>query len=348
MRKILSFNLTRVTTSLIVFLTALMVLDTGRAVSSEQSVIEGAKKEGKLVVYTSMNVVNMNTMLEAFKKKYPFMKTEVYRSKSQLILNKLVQETRVRKYIADAFSLTFPIWNELIGKGLVGKYDSPERKAYPKGMKDQDNNWTVLYLQVQGMAYNTDHVPADVAPQNYEDLMHPRWKGKKIAMDYREQTWFAVMLEILGEEKGLDFMRRLAEQDLYLRENKTLLTQLLAAREFPILVNTYIDTAAKIKGDGAHIEWRPGSNPIPASTHLVGLYSHSQRPNAAKLFVDYMLSAEGQNILAKTSGKFPARPGAKSDLTPLIKGYELHPVNPFVMSKYKEITKWFAEIFWKR
>ncbi len=321
---------------------------TGSIAAGEEGLADKAKKEGKLLVYTSMNVEDFNPLLQEFQKKYPFIKTELYRTKSQMLLTRIVQETRAQRYNPDVITATFPIWNDLVKNDILMKYNSPEAAALPARMKDPDGYWTALYLQLQGMAYNTDMVPANLAPKTYDDLLNPRWKGKKLAMDYREQPWFTVMLNMLGKEKGLDFMRKLAAQDLYQRDNKTLLTQLLAAREFPMLANTFLDDVVDLKRRGAHVEWVPGHNPIPSGSHLMGIYSHAPRPNAAKLFIDFLLSDEGQRTLTTKSNKFPAKPGIDTELTRIVKGYEIHPVLPAMMSDYASINNQFGEIFWSK
>lgn len=328
------------------FFTLFTFLWCGRSIAGEESLVDKAKKEGKLMVYTSMNVEDFNPLLQEFQKKYPFIKAEIYRTKSQMLLTRLIQETRAQRYIPDVVTATFPIWNDLVKNGILMKYKSPESSSLPARMKDPEGFWTALYLQLQGMAYNTDMVAPNIAPKTYDDLLNPRWKGKKIAMDYREQPWFAVMLDILGKEKGLDFMRKLAGQGLYQRENKTLLTQLLAAREYPMLANTFLDDVVDLKRAGAHVEWVPGHNPIPSGSHLMGVYAYAPRPNVAKLFVDYLLSDEGQRVLTGKSNKFPAKPGVDSELTRIVRGYEIHPVLPTMMSDYATINKQFGEIFW--
>ena len=166
-------------------------------------------------------------------------------------------------------------------------------------------------------------------------------------MDATDDSWFAVILEIMGEGKGLTFMRRLAEKDLYLRDGKTLITRLMAAGEFPIVANTYVDLAMDIVKTGAPIEWLPGHDPIPASTHLVGIYGYAPHPNAAKLYVDFVLSKEGQNVLANRIGKFPANPDVESYLKKKTDGFKIYALNPAVMSRYDLISKQFREIFWK-
>jgi iron(III) transport system substrate-binding protein len=314
---------------------------------ADPKLVEAAKKDGKLVAYVSMLTENATALLAEFKKKYPFIDTSLFRANTQRLLPKIQLEARTQQHEADVISATFTIWNELTRGKLVMKYDSPERAKYPETLKDADGYWNILHLGVQGMAYNTKLVSPDSAPKKYEDLLHPRWRPKQIAMDYRDSSWMAVMLEIMGEAEGLGFMKKLAAKDLYMRENKNLLTQLLAAGEFPVLANTYLETFAKIQKAGAPIEWVPGRNPIPASTHLLGIYAHARHPNAAKLFVDFLLSPEGQSLTANVIGSYPANPNVESDLRKKTAGYRLHPVNPKMMARFDEVNKQYMEIFWK-
>ena len=219
--------------------------------AADPKIVEAAKKEGKLVAYVSMLTENATALLAEFKKKYPFIDTSLYRANTQKLLPKIQLEARTQQHQADVISATFTIWNELTRGKLIMKYDSPERSRFPADLKDADGYWNILHLGVQGMAYNTKMLPPDIAPKSYEDLLHPRWRPKQIAMDYRDSSWMAVMLEIMGEAEGIAFMKKLAAKDLYMRENKNLLTQLLAAGEFPVLANTYLETFAKLQKAGA-------------------------------------------------------------------------------------------------
>ena len=328
-------------------LSVLLLIGAMPAKAADPRLVDAAKKEGKLVAYVSMLTENATALLAEFKKKYPFIDTSLYRANTQKLLPKIQLEARTQQHEADVISATFTIWNELTRGKLIMKYDSPERAKYPDTLKDAEGYWNILHLGVQGMAYNTKLVAPELAPKRYEDLLHRRWRPKQIAMDYRDSSWMAVMLEIMGDSEGLAFMKKLAAKDLYMRENKNLLTQLLAAGEFPLLANTYLETFVKIHKAGAPIEWVPGRNPIPASTHLLGIYAHARHPNAAKLFVDFLLSQEGQSITANVIGSYPANPNVESELRKKTAGYRLHPVNPKMMARFDEVNKQYMEIFWK-
>ena len=178
------------------------LLATTGVYAAEPNLVEGAKKEGKLVAYVSMLTENATSLLAEFKKKYPFIETSLYRANTQKLLPKIQLEARTQQHEADVISATFTIWNELTRGKLVMKYDSPERAKYPDSLKDPEGYWNILHLGVQGMAYNTKLVSPEIAPKRYEDLLQPRWRPKQIAMDFRDSSWMAVMLEIMGEQEG--------------------------------------------------------------------------------------------------------------------------------------------------
>jgi iron(III) transport system substrate-binding protein len=330
-------------------LTQVIFVQAMAAENHTSTLVEAAKKEGKLVVYTSMNQRDMTLLVQDFKRRYPFIDAQIFRANSQKLLPRIETEARAKRHQADVFTASFPIWPELMRQKLVTPYQSPESQRYPKELKDPHGYWTILYLQIMGMAYNTRLVPPSRAPKRYEDLLGPQWKSQEIGMDYRDNTWFAVMMEIMGEGEGLNFMKRLAAKDLYMRENKSLLTQLMAAGEFLVLANTYVDTGMEYIKAGAPIEWLPGRDPVPASTHLLGIYSFASHPNASKLFVDFLLSKEGQKAMSGGAvAKFPANPEVESELRAKIKGHKLHPIDPTMASRFDRLTKNFEEIFWKR
>ena len=111
---------------------AVIFFITGLPVYGDQSILDGARKEGKLVVYTAMNLVQVSTLLQEFKRKYPFLNTEFVRLPSQKLLPRIELEARAKKHIADVITGNFTIWNELKTKGLAMGYKSPESISYPQ------------------------------------------------------------------------------------------------------------------------------------------------------------------------------------------------------------------------
>jgi iron(III) transport system substrate-binding protein len=127
------------------FALAVLLATTG-VYAGEPNIVEGAKKEGKLVAYVSVLTENATSLLTEFRKKYPFIDTSLYRANTQKLLPKIQLEARAQQHEADVISATFTIWNELTRGKLVMKYDSPERARYPDSLKDPEGYWNILHL----------------------------------------------------------------------------------------------------------------------------------------------------------------------------------------------------------
>jgi iron(III) transport system substrate-binding protein len=166
------------------------------------------------------------------------------------------------------------------------------------------------------IAYNTRLVKRNEVPRSDDDLLNPKWKGK-IAMDDTKPEWFAWKLKRMGEEKGLAYMKKLAAQELRLYSGLSLITNLLAAGEFPLVLNTYLHTVEEVKRKGGPVDWIT-QDPVFTKFQPLGIGAKAAHPNAAKLFADFMLSAEGQKIIA-TFGRVPTRRGVATAVAGLDK-----------------------------
>ena len=148
-------------------------------------------------------------------------------------------------------------------------------------------------------------MPADAVPKRYEDLLNPRWKGQ-LGWDPEEYYLFGAYMKAKGRQKGLEFWQRLAEQQINFRKGYTLISELVAAGEFPVAVSLYQHRVDEYLDKGAPIQWVA---PDPLSRWRSQQDSPAQayaRPNAAKIFIDFMLSGEGQKLL-QDKGRSPGR-----------------------------------------
>ena len=194
-----------------------------------QPLIEGAKKEGQMVFYTSVETEFARALTAAFEAKYPFIKADIYRSTHAKILSRMNVERKTGTYIADAVSVGEFETYHLQKMGFITPYKSPSAAAYPEGFKDADGYWADLYDNLVVTAYNTSRVKRDELPKRYEDLLHPRWKGRMV-FDENEDRWFANMLYLMGEKKGMELMQGLARQQIVIRAGRSMVTQLLGGR----------------------------------------------------------------------------------------------------------------------
>ncbi len=313
----------------------------GSEKDSATELIEGAKKEGKMVLYCAMSAQHSNILLNRFQEKYPFIKTELYRGASLALINRVKSEARANRYLADVIQTSGFQSHILKNDGLLRSYVSSESQAYQEGFKDPEGYWTSIYLIPYAMGYNTRLFSRKDIPHTYEGFLHPRWKGK-IGFDVKEIEWFANMLKTMGEKKGVEFMKQFAAQKLDYRSGHTLIAQLIVAGEFPV-GTVFPDSVEEKKKEGAPIEW-VGVEPFIVKFGTTGVSAHASHPNAAKLFTDFSLSKEGQ-ILIRSFGRVPARLDVKVEYIEALERVKLYPSDLSLVGKYLEYDRQFKDIF---
>jgi iron(III) transport system substrate-binding protein len=290
-----------------------------------ESLVEKAKKEGKVTFYSGLIIPDTQAVGDAFTKKYPFIKFEYYRGNQRKILQKVLMEKQGRKRVADVVHSAGALVNVYKKEGVPQKYVSPEAKNWPKGFQDPEGYWTTYYNTYHTFVYNTRMVAEKDVPKSYEDLLDPKWKGKiGIA---NEWEWFGGMLDLMGREKGLAFMKKLGAQELRHAGGRTLATQLMASGEFPMAKGVF-HRALQMQKKGAPIQWTSFPTPTLAALRCAQLHADAPHPNAGKLFIDFLLSKEGQSILNKLD-RHPVRKDIKVD--PVVEKIRtnLLPIRPF-------------------
>lgn len=187
------------------------------------------------------------------------------------------------------------------------------------------------------IGYNTKLVARDQAPKSWEDLLDPKWKGK-IALDEENYSWYGAMTQKWGKEKTQRYMRGLAKQDIQLRSGQTLIAQLMAAGEFPVAM-VLAHRIEKMKEQGAPVEWVTTLDPVTVSLHPIGVAAKAPHPNAAKLFIDFILSKEGQQLLLSIE-RTPARPGIDTKME--ARKLKLYPIPPELARTMNNCKKSFG------
>jgi iron(III) transport system substrate-binding protein len=286
------------------------------AASEDTSIIEGAKKEGSLVFYTSMTADQAQKVLDAFRAKYPFVQPKIFRAVGERLLTKIMTEAQTGRYEFDVVQSAESQAYFLKKKNLLLKYVSLEIKNIRKPFYDPDGYWAAVYIMPNVIAYNTQMVKPNEVPKTDDDLLNPRWKGK-IAMDGTKPEWFAWKLKRMGAEKGLAYMKKLASQEFRLYPGLSLITNLLAAGEFPLVLNTYLHNVEQIKRKGGPVDWM-AQDPVFTKFQPLGIGAKASHPNAAKLFANFIFSEEGQKIIASL-GRVPTRLGVGATIEGLDK-----------------------------
>lgn len=317
-------------------------------VSDEQEELahlsEGAKKEGTVSYYTSMTLSDAVLMAKAFEKKYPFIKVEIFRMTGEKLLVKALAEARYKSLKADVYQSSIVQVSQMKQNGLLMKYAGPASKSFPAKFRDHEGFWNATYLLPMPIVYNTKLVAPLEAPRTYEDLLNQKWKGK-IGLETEEIQWFFHMLKIMGREKGGEYMKRLARQDLLMRKGHPILNTLCTAGEIPLLTADYLDTVQKQQAEGAPLAWvRFASTPIITQINAISLVADAPHPQAAKLFYNFVLSREGAKIFREVK-RIPANPDEQPQS---VKGLNLYVAFPDeLLANYQQVVKEWNDIFHK-
>ncbi len=261
-----------------------------------QKILEGAKKEGTLTIYTSATVDDMTTLTIAFTKKYGI-KTQVWRASSENIIQRSATEARGGRFDVDVFETDGVAMEAVYREKLLQEVRSPLlADLMPEAIRPH-KEWIGDRVQIFTAAYNTRLVKKDDLPKSYDDLTNPKWKGK-LGIEAGDYDWFSAVVSELGEEKGLKLFREIvAKNGLSIRKGHTLIANLVVSGEVPLALTTYLYKALQLKNDGAPIDYLV-LPPQIARAQGTGMARKAPHPHAAVLFMDFLLS-DAQEILAK-------------------------------------------------
>ena len=261
-----------------------------------QKVLEGAKKEGTLTIYSSATVDDMTALTTAFTKKYGI-KTQVWRASSENIIQRAATEARGGRFDVDVFETDGVAMEAVHREKLLQEVRSPLlADLMPQAIRPH-KEWIGDRVQIFTAAYNTRAIKKDDLPKSYDDLANPKWKGK-LGIEAADHDWFSAVVAELGEEKGLKLFREVvAKNGMSVRKGHTLLANLVVSGEVPLALTTYLYRVLQLKNDGAPIDYLV-LPPEIARAQGAGMARKAPHPHAAVLFMDFLLS-DAQQILAK-------------------------------------------------
>jgi iron(III) transport system substrate-binding protein len=262
-----------------------------------QRLAEGARREGVLNLYTSLTVEDMAALNGAFEKRYG-VKVRMWRAASEKVVQRAIAEARSGRFEMDVVECNAPALEMLRREGLLQAVRSPHQADLIPAAVPAHREWVGARLNIFVQAYNTKLVKKDELPASYADLLHPRWKGR-LGIEAADEDWFAVVVQSMGEERGLKLFRDLAATNgLSVRKGHTLLTNLVAAGEVPLALTVYNFTAEQVKQKGAPLDWFV-LPPAIARVNGVAVARRAANAHAALLYYDFMIGEEGQQILLK-------------------------------------------------
>jgi iron(III) transport system substrate-binding protein len=263
----------------------------------QQRLIEGAKKEGEVMLYSSSGLEEIQALVKAFGKKYPFLQTRFNRKGGSQLFTVAQMEFTGKKYLADiywaGYSTIGPMLKE---KGMLARYTSPETTAIAGEYKDKEGYWVATRISMAIFAYHAKKVPAGKVPNSYYELLDPFWKGM-ISIDSSPGRFTHLLAEKYGWEKTEDFHKKLAEQNPKIHRGRTARMQLILAGEALGGLDINADNIVGMQREGAPLDYSV-MDPTLLSLTAAALPQSPAHPHAAVLFYDFIISKEGQADLA--------------------------------------------------
>ena len=265
-----------------------------------------ARNEGEIVWYAAMASDRAAELIRAFESKYSFLKVRFQPGGASRQLDQLLIEHRTKKHRADIINTRRSFVGVMAKSGAIARYRTPLRASLREGFSDKEGFINGIYAQPRVFLYNTRMVSRDKAPQSFEDLLDPRWKDK-LGMDTTDYDWLASVIDYYGRSKALEFAGNLAKQQLNVRRGPTLLSQLAVAGEFPIVIDAFPEEALQLKRAKAPVDFIISEPFVPVKTPTtISISAGAPHPHAAALFVDFLLSKSGQDVMA-AQGRWASR-----------------------------------------
>ncbi len=309
---------------------------------------EAAKKEGKVVWYTSLALTSAEKVAKLFEAAYPGIKVEVQRTGSQRILQRVMQELQANIknvdviHTSDAGHYVF-----LKDKKLLMKYTPAGVDRFPPSFKDKDGYHYGLRATVNVIAYNTKAVSAAEAPRTWKDLLDPKWKGKLVTAHPGYSGVIATHVLALVHLHGWDYFKQLAQSKPMLVQSAVDPSGVVASGERIVAVNGGDYTFYQIKKKGNPVEIVFPKEGVPLVISPTAIAAFAPHPNAARLFTDFIFSREVQQVLADTEGLYTGHPEVTYPADrPKLSELKLLLVDPEELEKRnEEIKTRFVEFF---
>jgi ABC-type Fe3+ transport system substrate-binding protein len=318
----------------------------------DAALVRAAEQEGEVVWYTTY-IVNLavRPLAAAFEKKYPKIKLRYVPAPPAEGVTRLLNENRNGSVQADVFD-SGTVFVPAHAAGMVASYKPRAAEAFQADYKDPEGYWTAANLQVATASVNTDLVKAADVPKTYDDLLLPRWKGRIAWSDNHSSTgatgFIGNILLTRGPEKGMEYLRALAQQRVstVAAVQRVVLDQNIAG-QYPLVLSIYNYHAQISMAEGAPIRWLK-MEPVVSSFGTVSLLKSARHPNAAKLFIEFFLSEEGQTVL-RDANYLPIHPNVPPkvpDLMPEAGQFRTTIISPMLYAQHEqEWLKLFRELF---
>ena len=271
---------------------------------------EGARKEGELVWYSTMNREDSLQLTRGFESQYPYINTKMISGGAPKTFNRIAAEYRAGSYLYDVTGYRAIFLNPSKKAGIIMRYRPPAREFLRAGFVDHEGFFNGTFTRAFIFIVNTNLVASKDYPKSIPALLDQKYKGK-LVMDNESYDFLAALLEYYGEAEGKKLAEALGRQAPNFRRGTTLVGQLVAAGEFPVMVDGSNHLAYELKKKGAPVDYIFPEPFVPVMIPQgFWIASRPPHPHASALFVDFMLSKSGQEIMA-SQGRWVSRKDVK-------------------------------------
>lgn len=312
----------------------------------DMQLVEGAKKEQKLVFYTTMDLPQTIEVVHHFVQKYPFLRVELQPLEAEKLVKQIQDEARSGVSLWDVLIGGGGLLQPLLDEKLVVSYPSPQREAVSDALNDSEGFWSGYYINPYVLGYSTTLVKEEEIPKSYDELLDPRWKGNRIAIESAAHGLLWGLAAAWGEDKAVAYLKRLADQQPVVAPTSIAVVDSMHTGNVSMVIARAPVIQGYKKKLASPIDWI-FLEPIVAQIDAVMLSSRSPHPNAARLFVDFVLSKEGQGALASVQ-QIPVRRDMEPQSPHVFRGHKWFVERPNKHANFQETVRLFREIFGSR
>jgi iron(III) transport system substrate-binding protein len=264
---------------------------TGPHIEQPEAVIKAAQAEGAIMLYTSQNENLTRPMLSAFEKRYGI-KGSFVRFPTAPLMQRFATEHDGKSVQADILSVASPLPFENHPDWFVPLTAqlAPNIANWPAaGLHKNRFTWT---NEVVALAYNTEQIAEKDAPRTWKDVVDPKWKGKIMLSDPQAADNYMGWLDALERAHGVDYLRKLADQDFKLTPSGASGAQMVAAGAFAMNFPTVTTFSLPLIAKKAPIAVVYPTEPLLASARDTAVVAAAPHPNAARLYLNWLMSEE--------------------------------------------------------
>jgi iron(III) transport system substrate-binding protein len=275
--------------------------------------IAAARREGKVVFYTSVEVQVAERVAKAFEAKFAGVKVQVERSGSERIFQRLGQERSSRIHAADVVSTSdaahFIIWKR--DGWLEPHLPEDVARHFPAAQRDPDDVFAPWRVSLSVVGYNTRQVKPEEAPAKLVDLLDPKWNARMVKAHPSYSGTILTATFQIARDLGWGFFEQLAKQRVMQVQSATEPPKKLSLGERAVMAdgNEYVLLQLKAEGNPVEVVYAAEGTPLIISPSAV--MKNAPNPNAARLLQNFLFTAEGQQYLVDVGFMRSFHPQAK-------------------------------------